>query len=76
MAYEALHRVSGDRRGDAVGFSTLRKAAMQRTPTSRKSGSNAPYRPIHFCSDDGRACAAADKLLCWRDNEPPRLRIF
>src|ERR1700730_19398458 len=26
--------VSGDRCGDAVGFSTLRKAAMQRTPTS------------------------------------------
>ena len=21
---------------------------MQRTPTSRKSGSNAPHRPIHF----------------------------
>jgi hypothetical protein len=23
---------------------------MQRTPTSRKSGSNAPYRPIHLGS--------------------------
>src|SRR5437763_1106432 len=39
-------RVSGDRRGDAVGFPLSTKAAMQGTPTSRKSGSNTPYRPI------------------------------
>jgi hypothetical protein len=40
--------VAGDCCGDAVGFATLRKAAMQGTPTSRKSGSNAPHRPFHF----------------------------
>src|SRR5262249_18627565 len=41
-------RVSGDRRGDAVGFSVSTRRAMQRAPTSRKSGRNAPYRPINF----------------------------
>ena len=41
-------RVSGDRRGDAIGFSTLHKAAMQGTPTSRKSGSHTPASPDYF----------------------------
>ena len=29
---------------------------MQGTPTSRKSGSNAPYRPINFRMRTGRGC--------------------
>ena len=37
--FAAKNSVTGDCCGDAVGFSTLRKAAMQGTPTSRKSGS-------------------------------------
>src|SRR6516225_2955743 len=44
----ARELVTGDCCGDAVGFATLRKAAMQGTPTSRKSGSNAPHRPFTF----------------------------
>jgi len=40
--------VTGDCCGDAGGFSTPRKAAMQRTPTSRKSGSDAPHRPFNL----------------------------
>src|SRR6266567_5863679 len=40
-----MRPVSGDRHGDRGRLFTLHKAAMQRTPTSRKSGSNAPHRP-------------------------------
>jgi hypothetical protein len=46
--FAAKNSVTGDCCGDAGGFSTLRKAAMQRTPTSRKSGSNTPHRPCYL----------------------------
>jgi hypothetical protein len=45
--FAAKNSVTGDCCGDAVGFSTLRKAAMQRNRTSRKSGSSAPHRPCY-----------------------------
>jgi hypothetical protein len=38
---------------------------MQGTPTSRKSESNAPYRPINFEMRTGRTCV----LLRVRDAE-------
>jgi glucokinase len=42
------HVSSVIRRYAKAGFSTLRKSAMQRTSTSRKSRSNAPHRPLNL----------------------------
>ena len=46
--------------GDAEGFSTLRKAAMQWTPTSRR---NTPHRPCYF--DDRGGIHARDLDRCY-----------